>query len=132
MPVVYAFANGILRLTLSGASSHGDIAAAINAALNDAARPPLRGLLLDARGSTTASKRTSAQIRSIANELARNASDFGGRLALLASSDVVYGLMRMGEVWFQAGGEVFSRVFRDEGEAVAWLSSDGALGGAGA
>lgn len=126
MPVDYAIQNGILRLTLSGASAPGDLAAAVSAALDDQGRPMLRGMLLDARGSTSAARRTTAEIRAIAGDLAHHAEDFGGRLALLATSDVVYGLMRMGEVWFQAGGDAFSRVFRDEGEAMAWLDGTGA------
>jgi hypothetical protein len=125
MPVAYDFTNGVLRLTMEGASSPADVVAAMQAAIADDARPELRGLLLDARGSTTAAKRSSAEIRLIAEEVARRADDFGGRLALLANSDVVYGLMRMGEVWVQAEGRVRSRVFRDEAEALAWLAPPG-------
>lgn len=126
MPVAYDFTNGVLRLTMEGASSPADVAAAMDAAIADDARPELHGLLLDARASTTASKRSSAEIRLIAEDVARQADHFGGRLALLAKTDVVYGLMRMGEVWVQAGGRVSSRVFRDESEALAWLAPGGA------
>ena len=126
MAIDYVFEDGILRLTLSGASEPGDVAAVMSAALEDDSRPALRGLLFDARGSTSAAKRTSGEVRAIAGELARRAEDFGGRLALVAPSDVVYGLMRMGEVWFQSGGDAFSRVFRDEAEALSWLASNGA------
>lgn len=125
MPVAYDFTRGVLRLTMQGASSPGEVTAMIDAALQDERRPTLRGLLLDARESTTAAKRSSAQIRGLAEEVARRAAEFGGRLALLAKSDVVYGLMRMGEVWVQASGKVQSRVFRDEDEALAWLTPPG-------
>ena len=125
MPVAYDFTEGVLRLTMQGASSPADVTAMIDAALRDERRPALRGLLLDARESTTAAKRSSAQIRGLAEEVERRGAEFGGRLALLATSDIVYGLMRMGEVWVQASGKVQSRVFRDEEEALAWLASPG-------
>ncbi|NUO65304.1 MAG: hypothetical protein HOQ11_03255 [Gemmatimonadaceae bacterium] len=128
MPVAYDFTNGVLRLTTEGASAPADVAAAMDAAIADDACPALRGLLLDARGSTTAARRSSLEIRAIAENVASQADRFGGRLALLAQTDVVYGLMRMGEVWVQAGGRVRSRVFRDEGEALAWLAPGGAEG----
>lgn len=45
------------------------------------------------------------------------------RCAVLASSDVHFGLGRMGAVYSEAKGVVTS-VFRDHDEALAWLRND--------
>lgn len=46
-----------------------------------------------------------------------------GRVAILADSDLVYGLSRMYEVFRSSGSSVY-RAFREEAQALAWLSAD--------
>jgi hypothetical protein len=51
------------------------------------------------------------------------------RLAILATSDFVYGLARMFQIYREMKGKEGIRVFRDRDEAVGWvLSKDGADG----
>ncbi|HEX2779972.1 MAG TPA: hypothetical protein VHM30_10755 [Gemmatimonadaceae bacterium] len=121
--MMYDFVHDVLFLSAVGASKHGDAASALHAALADPARPvPLRGLVFDARLSTSIAQRTSGQIRGIAEAIASNAVALGGRVALIGESDLTFGLLRIGDAYMQCAG-LDSRVFRDASDAAEWLAA---------
>ena len=120
MPVSYEFDENILVLRMVGDYVPADIRAALSAALQDDARPALTGLLFDVSASTSLGARSSRDVRSMAALLSHLAPQFGGRLALLGTTDLQYGQMRLGSVDVEAAG-VDVWPFRDRSEALRWL-----------
>ena len=118
------FVGELLLLTAVGNSQHGDVAAAVAAAIAAPDRPVLRGVLFDGRLSTSLATRTSVQIRAVADDLTRLASHFGARIALVATNDLAYGLLRIGDAHMQGAG-LDSCVFRTPTDALAWLIAPG-------
>jgi hypothetical protein len=97
-----------------------DIRTALIGALRQQSSTCVRGLLFDVRASEVLQVRPADEIRAMAQFLSAHAQEFGRRLALLASTDVAYGLMRMGSVYVEGAG-VATAVFRDERDAQDWL-----------
>jgi hypothetical protein len=60
----------------------------------------------------------------MAHFLAGRGRAFGGRLAIVAASDLAYGLMRMGGVFAEHDG-LAAEVFRDAVSAEEWLTASG-------
>ena len=76
--------------------------------------------LVDCRQLTT--QLSAAELRAIADEIKQlTTSPVAGRCAVVAASDVVFGLSRMYEVYSE-GAPVEVRTFRDWDRAVAWLT----------
>lgn len=123
MPVSYEFDESILVLRMVEHYLPADIRAALAAALQADARPALTGMLFDVSASTSLGARSTRDVRSMAALLSHLAPQFGGRLALLATTDLQYGQMRLGSVDVEAAGvEVWP--FRDRSEALRWLRRD--------
>ena len=78
------------------------------------------GLLFDLTGSESLGDRTADDLRAMAIFLASRGSRFSSRLAMVAVTDVAYGLMRMGAVTAESQG-IAAHVFRDYGSARRWL-----------
>ena len=123
MPVTYAFDGRIVVLRLSGEYSTGDLRTAIDQSLTDRGRPELTGMLFDLSESTAIEERDAADVEGMARFLANRGPRFGRRLAMVAPTDLSYGLMRMGGVTAQAQG-VEAAVFRDVASARVWLDAD--------
>ena len=74
------------------------------------------------RASESLAGRPSGAVTAMGRFVGSHAHRFGNRLALVASADFAYGLMRMGAVAAESQG-VATQVFRDEATAREWLRS---------
>lgn len=98
------------------------------AALEDPRGPGVRTLLVDVRRSAALIRRPIGELRRIAAYFAIELARRDVTCALLVEGAVRYGLMRMVASWIPGGVRV--RVFRDEGQALGWLSKQKKNGGA--
>ena len=121
MPVLYAFRGGVLELRAIGSYAPSEVAEAFRLALGDPARPVLRALLYDVRKSEMVGSRTTPEVREAVAFFDSLGTQVGRRVALLAASDVGYGVMRMVAGWAEGRG-IEVAVFRDPDEALAWAS----------
>jgi hypothetical protein len=80
------------------------------------------GLLFDLTHSGALGDRPTDEVRAMAYFIASKSDGFGARVAMVTGSDVAYGLMRLGAVVAESQG-VTARVFRDSGDALAWLTT---------
>lgn len=122
MPVVHSIHGNLLKLELIGQYQPDDVIAAFMAAINDPNCPNPVALLVDVRKSETLASAAVADIRRVAEYLGPFAKRVGGRVAVVASSDVHFGLSRLGSVYSESVG-VEAQVFRDLETAVAWLQA---------
>ncbi len=120
MPVSYMLEGALLRLDLEGEYEPKDIIRQFLAGLGDPGCPEKVALLVDATRSTSLEKRAPEEIGRVAEFLGAYVERIGGRCAVVASSDVHFGMSRMGSV-FSAGVGVDAQVFRDPDAALAWL-----------
>ncbi len=123
MAVTYRIDNDLLILDCEGEYPREDVERVFVRAMKDAATPQRVHLLLDVTGSRSLSGRSSNEIRRTAMALGPCAERLGGRAAVLATSDVHYGLCRMGAVYSEAKG-VRVQVFKERTEALAWLREE--------
>lgn len=119
MPITYRFESGILRTTIEGATGYDDVKLYLDTLLSDPDFTPGMPGLIDCRKVTSLFsirdlRRTAADTRE------RPEMRVPGRAAVLASSNLIYGLLRMYEV-FSEGQATRIRVFRGPEEAMAWL-----------
>ncbi|NUO64254.1 MAG: hypothetical protein HOQ30_13350 [Gemmatimonadaceae bacterium] len=121
MPIVFEFVGDILHLRAIGAYPLAELEATLHAALALPDRPRLRGALFDVRESAVVGTRTTPQVRATAEVVASVAHQFDARVALLATSDLAYGVMRMLAAWADST-MLDVAVFRDEVEARSWVS----------
>jgi len=123
MPVSHDFPGQTIVLRLAGSYTTADVRAGLLAAVTDARAPhTAQGLIFDVRDSQALATRSAADVRAMARFLASHADQFRRRVALVASSDVAFGLMRLGAVALEQQG-VEAHVFRDAADASAWLGS---------
>jgi hypothetical protein len=123
LPITYRFENGILYTTIEGETRFEDVKGYLDTLLSDPGFTPGMPGLIDCR-----------KVRSLFSikDLRRTAADTSerpqmrvpGRAAVLASSNLIYGLLRMYEV-FSEGQATKIRVFRQPEEALAWLAEKG-------
>ena len=112
MPVSYEFDGSILALRMKGAYDPADIRRAVADALVEAAGREMTGLLFDVRGSVVLTRRSANQVRAMAAFLAHVAPSFGNRIALVASDDVGFGLMRLGAADLERATKVLHRLVK--------------------
>ncbi|MFL5562242.1 MAG: STAS/SEC14 domain-containing protein [Gemmatimonadaceae bacterium] len=120
MSVTYEVDGSTIALRLRGEYTTAAVRATALAAFADPDAAGATGLLFDVSHSRSIAGRSASEVRAMADFLASHAERFGRRLALVASSDAAFGLMRLGAVGLEQKG-VDSRVFRDLAEAEAWL-----------
>lgn len=120
MPVTYALEGRLLRLDLVGEYSPEEVPKAFLAALADPACPRLVALLLDVTRSRSLAGRAPGELRAVSEFIGPYAERVGGRCAVVAPSDVLFGMSQMGAVFSEAVG-VSARVFRTHPEALQWL-----------
>jgi hypothetical protein len=118
-PVTYRFEGDLLLTTLEGPTGYEDVHRHFNKLCADPCFRPGMPALIDCRRvqslfSISDLRKVAADVRS------RPEMSVPGRAAVLASSNLVYGLLRMYEV-FSDGDPVEIRVFRKPEEAMAWL-----------
>ena len=121
MPVSYAFRGDVLELRASGTYAPDEVAQAFSRALSDPERPVLRALLYDVRDSSVVGGRSTPDVRKAVTFFESLGHQVGQRVALLATTDVAYGVMRMVAAWAE-GRNIDASVFRDADEAFAWAS----------
>ncbi len=121
MPVTYSFHGNLLKLELVGTYEPDDVIKTFVTAMNDPLCPNPVALIADVRRSETLATAAVADIRRVAEYIGPYGDRVGGRAAVVASSDVHFGLSRLGSVYSGAVG-VDVEVFRDFESAVAWLS----------
>jgi hypothetical protein len=120
MPVLYNIQGNLLRMEFVGQYEPDDIIKTFVAAMNDPACPNPAALLVDVRRSEILATAPVAEIRRVAEFLGPYAARIGGRCAMVASSDVHFGLSRLGSVYSEGVG-VEVQVFRDLESAAVWL-----------
>ncbi|HXV13302.1 MAG TPA: hypothetical protein VEC56_03765 [Candidatus Krumholzibacteria bacterium] len=122
MPVTYSFHGSLLKIELVAQYQPDDVIKAFVAAMDDPKCPKPASLLLDVRRSETLATAAVVDIRRVAEYVGPYAARVGGRVAVVAASDVHFGLSRLGSVYTEGVG-VEAQVFRDVESAVAWLGS---------
>jgi hypothetical protein len=115
MPVRWAFQDGWLVMELAGRYESQDVVRGFLDALEDPSCPPQVRLIVDVSRSESLAARPAEEIRSVARFLGSFAQRIGARCAVVAASDVHFGLGQMGATHSQAVG-VDARVFR-----TSWL-----------
>jgi hypothetical protein len=121
MPVTYRFAGAVLEIRASGSYPVDAVARIMAEAIADPSRPALCALLYDARESDVVARRSTHDVQGAVDFFRGLGPHIGMRLALLASSDAVYGGMRMVVGWAEAAG-IDAVVFRDRSEALEWAA----------
>jgi len=120
MPVTYALVGPLLKLDLEGRYKPRDIVEQFLAGLADPSCPSEVALLVDVTRSQSLETRAPREIRHIAQFLGRYRARIGGRCAVVAKTDVHFGLSKMGSAYSEAVG-VRAAVFRDSRSALDWL-----------
>jgi hypothetical protein len=123
MPVTYQIdgANRLVHTTCSGPITVADVIDHFRVLEQDPACPNCVDVLLEVQASTTAPK--TAELRSVAREIARVSGRVQfGVCAIVASTDVLFGMMRMFEVFAEENFHK-TQAFREIGEAEEWLDS---------
>lgn len=121
MPVSYTFRGDVLEIRASGSYAPDEVTQAFTQALAEPGRPQLRALLYDVRDSSMIGARSTPEVRQAVTFFEGLGPQVGQRVALLATTDVAYGVMRMVAGWAEARG-IDAFVFRDADEALAWAS----------
>ena len=122
MPVTYKLKGDLLKMELVGENVPDDVIATFEKAVNDPLCPNPVSLLVDVRQSQTLELQPVPEIRRVAEYLGPFRARIGGRAAVVASSDVHFGLSRLGSVYSETVG-VEVQVFRDLESAVNWLAT---------
>jgi hypothetical protein len=120
MPVIHRWEGTLLRMSFVGTYEPEDILREFQTALAEVPATEKVALLVDTTKSEVLGTRTPGQIRLVAQALAPYAERIGGRVAVVATADIHFGLSRMGSVYSESVG-VEAEVFRTEDEALAWL-----------
>jgi len=109
--------NAIVHSEGSGRLAIGDLLEYFAATRADPAVEPAMHRVMDLRQVTELP--TSAEIREIATLARTNAPNLAARMAIVASSDLAFGVSMMFKAFVGYGERLI--VVRDEAEAMAWL-----------
>ena len=120
MAVGYEFDGDVIVLSMTGTYTASELKTTILDALDDERLPAQAVMLFDLTESGSLQERTADEVRDMARFLVSHGKRFGNRLAIIAPSDLGFGLMRLGAVTAQSGG-VETEVFRDTDAARQWL-----------
>jgi hypothetical protein len=120
--ITYRFEDECLFTNIEGETSYEDVRIYLDRLLEDPRfRPGMPGLIDCRRVKSIFSildlRRTAEESKK------RPQMQVPGRAAVLASSNLIYGLLRMYEV-FNEGNPSETRVFRKPEEAIAWLKGE--------
>jgi hypothetical protein len=122
MPVNYRFDESIVIVEPAGEYSTDDLRAAVLNALADTKCPASCRLLINIGGSRSIYSRSTAEINIMSRFVASQSKRFSDRIALVASDDAQFGILRMGSIGAEDKG-IQSGVFRSFDEARKWLLS---------
>lgn len=119
MAISYRIIDGIVFTDMEASFSLDDVRVYLAAVMTDPSYRNGMPSLVDCRRVTALL--SPEELRVIAADIGKlTTAPVSGRCAVLASSDVVFGLLRMYEV-YSDGAPVEVRAFRDQNEAMAWL-----------
>jgi hypothetical protein len=121
MPVSYEFEDHILAVHLVGYYSVDDLKTVLTNAFEDPQRPVVSGMLFDLRDSESIVRRSFNDVMATVDFLARHSAAYGCRVAALTSTEVAYGIVRMGGIDLD-NEAVEHREFRVAEDALAWLA----------
>jgi hypothetical protein len=120
MPVSYTIKNRLFHLKCLGIYDIEELKSEFSKALNDPDFPINVAFLMDVSQSKSLDKRSAEEIKHIVEFIGFSVEKVNNRCAVLVSTDIHYGLSRMGSVFSESyGAEV--KVFRDIKEALDWL-----------
>ena len=122
MSVRYSIRQDVVTMEFAGVYEPHDVKRKFLEALADSQCPTPAALLIDVTRSESLATRPAADIRNVAEFLGPFADRIGRRVAVVAPSDVHFGLSQMGAVYSERVG-VAARVFRTAVDALAWLKS---------
>ena len=123
VPVTYEISGdpGLIRTRCTGAVSFREVLDHFRALETDPSLPGRLDVLLDLAETTSLPE--SDQLRSIAGRIEQLLGRVRwGACAIVAKRDALFGMSRMFEV-FSGSSFVETKVFREVGEAEAWLTS---------
>jgi hypothetical protein len=121
MAVTYTFQGSIVRMDFVGVYLSQDIIDAFDKLLADPDFPDNARLLFDVTRSESLAARPADDLRRVVEYCGQKVERRGRRCAVLAESDVHFGLIRMAIVFAEAfDAEVM--VFKVEDEALQWLN----------
>ena len=119
MAISYRVAGGTVLTSIDGTVTADDVRAYLRQAVTDPAYHAGMPSLVDCRQVT--SLLSAEDLRAIAADIqGLTTSTVPGRCAVLAASNVVFGLLRMYEV-FSEDAAIEVRAFRDLDQAMMWL-----------
>lgn len=121
MPVTYSLSEGILCAELSSYYSNAEIIDCLEEALDDEGFKPGMNILIDATRSARA--RTTDEVLELVNWIRTKRDRLGMRCAIVASTDVHYGMSRMLAYYVDSHG-VSVEVFRNMEDGVHWVSAE--------
>jgi hypothetical protein len=120
--ITYHFEGDFLFTTIEGPTGYEDVKTYLDALMKEPAfRPGMPGLI-DCRNVKSLFSISDLR-KTAADAKARPQMQVPGRAAVLASSNLIYGLLRMYEV-FNEGNPAEIRVFREPAEALKWLKGE--------
>jgi hypothetical protein len=120
MGVQHGREGAVATVTASGHYGTAELREAIDAALASFDGEGAKGLLFDLSTSEALPDRSAKDLHAMAYFLASRAGRYARRLAMVAVTDLAYGMMRMGSAVAESQG-IAARVFRDRASAMAWL-----------
>ena len=121
MAITYRIVDEIVFTDMGASFSLDDVRGYLAAVMTDPSRRNGMPSLVDCRQVTTLL--SPADLRTIAADIGTlTTSPVSGRCAVLAGSDVVFGLLRMYEA-YSDGAPIEVRAFRDPDAATAWLQA---------
>lgn len=124
MPVTYAIdrARGIIRTSCTGYVTADDVAEHFETLVRDPDCPHVLDVLLDL--TETMSVPSSAKLRVVAEDIRRirERVQFGA-CAIVVATDALHGALMVFEV-MAARSFRTTKIFRDVGEAAAWLAAE--------
>jgi len=123
MPVFTHMKNGVLVVTVDGDYTSGELRRAGARGLEADDVPNPVPVLLDMSGAAGIGKKSTDDIRAT-GEFFGERAEFMTRVAVLAPSDVAFGLMNVGGVFATSAG-LETRPFRSRTEALEWLGAAG-------
>ena len=128
MPVTYIIQGKLLKITCCEVSAPQDLKDILVKALTDPACPDKLAFLLDVSKSTSMAQRSAGEIFEMARFVVLHSKKLANRCAVLASTDIQYGLCRMGSAYIENYG-INAEVFRSLDEALHWLGVNGSVKG---
>lgn len=124
MSVTYTLEDDLVWLHHDDDYTTDDVRRALVAALADASLPPdRRKFLMDVTQSRSLAERSVEEVKSMAAFFASHADTLNGRLAILATEGLYYGLMRIAAAYAECSN-LTTKVFSDCDAALAWLHNE--------